>query len=300
MNTEDEGSGKNTGISINLPGKNLDAAASKILEATLGKTADGLGDTITTVWGGLIGDRLNEWRTRNLVSSLEKTAKILDAKGINLADCCALPNGEMYSIFEGASKQDDPDLQKLWASLLANSMNPNGTEFRNELTSTLENLEPADARFFTFIAKVERFEEDHKQRMPIVPNDMFMTDMTPEAEANRLLWQKHQEELDTFRQLEFEKIQLEETECKEACGHLLRFGLLEEHRKLRTHYWRDGDRLDEIYEGLENTAKTIKTIHTGTISGSVFNCIRIEGREPNYSLTSLGKEVASACIPIDT
>ena len=297
MSDQDKASEQRVGTSISFPGEELDEAVAKVLEASLGRAAGGLGDTVATVWGGLIGDQLNEWRTRNFVNGLEKTAQFLKAKGINLSDCRALPNGEMYSIFEGMSKQDDPDLQELWASLLANSMNPNGTGFRREFIVILDSLEPSDARFLTFIGKVEKFEKSNEYPRPNVPIKIFEGDLTEAESENLKRWEEYNERLRSGYNNIFDEMKLEDIDCEEACGRLIRHKLLEYDEKLKTHYWSTKDYSDELPKDIEKLAKYTLASHTGEISGSIFNMMMAGTKNPNYSLTNLGKEIAAACIP---
>ena len=52
-----------------------------------------------------------------------RTVAYLDKMGIPLDKAKVLPMGEVYALFESASKEEDEDVSDLWARLLANSMN---------------------------------------------------------------------------------------------------------------------------------------------------------------------------------
>jgi len=281
---------------INVPGDKLDEAASEILKGSLGRAVDGFSGTISTVWGGLIGDRLGEWRTRNLISSLQKTHQLMKEKGIDTKNCRPLPNGELYTIFEGASKQDNPDLQKIWASLLANSLNPKGKQFRKEYARIIGELEPLDARFFTFVVKVERFKTAYDKHHPNVPNDIFMQDTSPEAEANRDVWKRFNEKREEGIREAFATTNMNEDECRQACGRLLRLSLLRHSKELKTHYFKNMANIENMIEGLEQVAKTVNETHAGEIKIHIFNAMRPDLREPNFTPTSFGWELAEICI----
>lgn len=122
-----------------------------------GRTADGAMDIAGNIVGGLIGDRIREWRTRNLVSSLSRTADFLRAKGIPLDKTRALPMGEAYAMFEEASKQDDPTVQEMWSALLANAMDA-GNDVRIEpaFVSTLRVIGGLEARVLRFDRDFQR------------------------------------------------------------------------------------------------------------------------------------------------
>lgn len=94
-------------------------AAIQVAMAASDGFSSGLKGTVQDVWGGLIGDRVRQWRQRNLIVVLEKTADFLKAKGIDLNNARALPDGALYLLFESSSKVEEPDLQNLWANLLA-------------------------------------------------------------------------------------------------------------------------------------------------------------------------------------
>lgn len=281
---------------INIPGQKLDDAAARVLEASLGRIVDGVSEVSSTLWGGLIGDRLGEWRTRNFIDGLQKTAEHLRKKGIDLNNCRALPNSEMYALFEGTSKQDESDLQELWTALLANSLDPNGKPFRRQFTHILEQLEPSDARLFKFIVSVERFEKDHRKRQPEVPNDIFHTDKSAEADRDREIWNNYYEELSEFRIAEFKKMNIERSDCDVPCGRLVRLGLLERSQSLRNHYWPNSDGLEEVFSGLQDTANVLSEIHSGKVEISVFNAFLHGSPDPNFTPTDLGWELAKTCI----
>lgn len=128
----------------------IEAAAARVAERAMNSTVDGLGGFVADVFGGAIGDAVKQWRNRNLVESLAKTKSLLEDKGIPLANAKALPMGEMYAIFEGMSKQDDPQLTEMWAALLATAMSPGGTPLDPVFSKILEQLSGADAVVLNF------------------------------------------------------------------------------------------------------------------------------------------------------
>ncbi|KPA21518.1 hypothetical protein shim_22250 [Shimia sp. SK013] len=131
-------------------------AVVEIVKAASGGAGDGIRSTVTDVWGGLIGDRVKLWRQRNLVNSLEKTWRILNSNGISTANLQALPDGELYRVFEGASKCDEPNLQSMWGGLLANALRGNTSEETSQrVSSTLSTMSGFDARLLKLIVDVD-------------------------------------------------------------------------------------------------------------------------------------------------
>jgi len=130
----------------------IEKAAARVLEKVLGGATDGFVATSANIFGGLVGDHLREWRTRNLVRHLARTAEFLKEKGISIEKARSLPMGELYSMFEEASKQDEPSVSNLWAGLLANAMNPfDDVTIRPAFMDTLKSLGGVEAAIMEFI-----------------------------------------------------------------------------------------------------------------------------------------------------
>ncbi|MEM7733907.1 MAG: Abi-alpha family protein [Pseudomonadota bacterium] len=129
----------------NIPSK---AALDVAMAATAG-LSNGVKGTVQDVWGGLIGDRVRQWRQRNLISVLEKTAVCLKESGISLEKAKALPDGALYSLFENSSKAEEADLQAMWANLMAKEMseNPNYAKLER-FVKTLSDMTLPDVRLF--------------------------------------------------------------------------------------------------------------------------------------------------------
>lgn len=66
------------------------------------------------------------WKNRNVKNTLEEAAKILEDKGFDEQENLRSPSAKFASRFiDGASVEDQEDLQKVWAKLLANALDPN-------------------------------------------------------------------------------------------------------------------------------------------------------------------------------
>lgn len=150
---------EDSGTKIVLFESELEKEAAKVAGAVIGRTAGGVMDSVSDVFGGLIGDAIREWRTRNLISRLARTAEILKAKGVPLDKAKALPMGEAYAMFEEASKQDDPTVAEMWSALLANAMDP-AADVRIDpaFVATLRVMGPVEAKVLRLIRdfKIQR------------------------------------------------------------------------------------------------------------------------------------------------
>lgn len=94
--------------------------------------------------GVLGGDFLKHWRVRNLAAMLEKTTRILRERGVEhfqpISPNLAIP------AFQAASDQGDETIQDLWASLMANAMDPNrDVSLKHMFIETLRAFHPIDA-----------------------------------------------------------------------------------------------------------------------------------------------------------
>lgn len=156
--------------SVTIFHSELEKQAGLVAGRLAGATTDGVVSIATDLFGGLIGDRIRQWRTRNLVNSLAKTADMLKEKGIPLDKAKVLPMGEAYAMFENASKQDDPTVSELWAGLLANAMDPDSeTTIEPALVETLKSFSGCEAALMEFLWRRNLLDEERKASMPPYP-----------------------------------------------------------------------------------------------------------------------------------
>lgn len=145
------------GLVSALPSK----AATEVLLAATSGVSQGIKGTAADIWGGLIGDRIHQWRQRNLVNSLEKTAHYLEQKGVALSDVAALPDGPMYMIFDGASKAETNEIRELWGRLLAKEMCQELDEARLPLfVDTLGSITSDDVKLLELLIGLPSKVED--------------------------------------------------------------------------------------------------------------------------------------------
>jgi len=164
---------------ISIPGEAIDKATADVITTLVGGAAGGLVSTAGDIFGGFVGDKIRAWRIRNSIELAERTARLLKAKGVSLERSKALPMGEVYAIFEGASKVDDPVLQELWANLLAKLMDPEEIiETQSYFISILTNLTAIEAGVLNVIAKfdiakhgIETERRDHLSENEPMPGD---------------------------------------------------------------------------------------------------------------------------------
>lgn len=138
--------------------------ALRVASAATQGVSEGIKGSVSDVWGGLVGDRVRQWRQRNLVKTLEGTASFLKERGVSLEAAHALPDGALYAIFEGASKCDENEIQKLWSSLLAKQMVGGKRESRlAAFAETISGMTTADVKLLNLILQVSQQLKDFNE-----------------------------------------------------------------------------------------------------------------------------------------
>ena len=108
--------------------------------------------------GGLIKDNIAYWRFKNQINLVIKAKKFLEDKGISPKK--VLPK-TLISILENGSLEEDDYMQNKWASLLANSSNPNYyEEIKPSYAEILKELSSTEVKLLD-----EMFEEFNKKQV---------------------------------------------------------------------------------------------------------------------------------------
>jgi hypothetical protein len=152
---------------MQLPGTEIEKAAANVLEKAASNIVDGGTSFGSNVFNGFLGDKVREWRNRNLIKAASETARIMKEAGASLEAAKALPMLEFYSIFQGASEQDDPDVTKLWAGLLASRMAAESEEdFDKQIVQTLQGLNGTEAKILHFLKTANELWHEINKQMP--------------------------------------------------------------------------------------------------------------------------------------
>ncbi|MFT3976209.1 MAG: hypothetical protein QM688_03715 [Sphingomonas bacterium] len=108
-----------------------------------------LGGTLNDAWQALIGDRVAAWRLKNAMDLQLKIHEELKARG--LAVTARIPDRFAVAWFEEATKQDEPEIQQLFARLLAGAASGDvdaGDRRHLEIVSRFVPLDAEVMRFF--------------------------------------------------------------------------------------------------------------------------------------------------------
>lgn len=222
----------NAGSKVVLFESQLEAAAGRVAERAMNETWGGASSFFGDVWGGLVGDRTKQWRTRNLVNSLAKTKDHLEKQGISIETAKSLPMGELYVIFEGASKTDDIDLSKMWSALLSNGMNPEKDTFIDpSFPRLLGSLSGLDARILHYINSYQSLAFDYSNEITFLWAGVDLT-KGRQTESYAAAELKNQQIFTRFRDEADELCSELNASCSEihisySISNLLRLGLLD-------------------------------------------------------------------------
>jgi hypothetical protein len=134
---------KATGEVAKLGGKAIDAVTS--FGGWLNKTVGTIPEDVLGIAGG---DWLKEQRKRNLISLQAMTEKKIRDR-LNAATLTEPSVSVVLPLLKTAADENRPELQELWAGLLASSFQSDGGQkVRRAFFETLSKMEPADARLF--------------------------------------------------------------------------------------------------------------------------------------------------------
>jgi hypothetical protein len=131
-----------------------------------GYLADVFGSVPHSLVGVLGGDWLHEKRRRNLAQLQANTDRLLDA--IAAERRTEISGSVFLSLIEACADEGRPELQALWAALLANAMVDGGRKVRRDFFDAVRRMEPADARIFDAMSKfvvVDDLARDQDRKM---------------------------------------------------------------------------------------------------------------------------------------
>lgn len=114
--------------------------------------------------GSLLAEKVKFWRFKNQVNTIIKDQDFLKQKGIQPGK---VPLKTLVPLLEHSSWEEDPSMQMKWASLLANSANP---DYSQDINSTyveiLKQLSPLEAKLLDLLFnEFERAPSDKKDAL---------------------------------------------------------------------------------------------------------------------------------------
>ena len=105
-----------------------------------------------TQLGGVLGDQMKEWRASNLDRISQKWMRIQNERCVGESVIQALPFGDAYRTIDSASKEDDPDVQELWAQIICNATDGRvDVEMKKLYVDLLEKINGLEAKILSFM-----------------------------------------------------------------------------------------------------------------------------------------------------
>jgi hypothetical protein len=119
---------------------------------TIGKgldLVDKASPAIADIYNVLVGDRVSEYRKRNADKFARETQRIIDER--NLKEKREVPEDLAAPLLEAALRDHRDALQKLYAALAVNAMDPAfHDDVRPEFVETVRKWQPLDVRVMQF------------------------------------------------------------------------------------------------------------------------------------------------------
>jgi hypothetical protein len=115
--------------------------------------ANAVGNTLADVWQAIIGDRIAGWRITNAAKINDMLVQRLAKNGAKL-DASKIPERYAFAWFEEASKQDEPEIQELFAKLLENAASGNNDALQRRNVELIGKFTPEDAVFLNLFIDI--------------------------------------------------------------------------------------------------------------------------------------------------
>jgi hypothetical protein len=116
----------------------------------LNDLAEPLTTSISDAWSALLGDRVAAWRLRNAAATQVKLHEELKRLGVSL-DNAKIPERYAFAWFDEATKQDEPEIQELFARLLAKAAAGDKDAGDRRNLEILTRMTPMDAEVMNLV-----------------------------------------------------------------------------------------------------------------------------------------------------
>lgn len=128
---------------------------------------EAVGGTLAEVWQGILGDRVTAWRIKNAADLSKRLTEKVKASG-QIINLDKIPERYAYSWFQKATEEDEPEIQELFATLLANAAAGNHDALDRRNIDILSKLRPIDAQLISILYDILRKKEmKYSGRIPV-------------------------------------------------------------------------------------------------------------------------------------
>ena len=126
---------------VDLSSKNIDKLIDKISNA-LGCVFSPAAQELSH----LLGDQMRLWRFQNGARILRRAEETIEERGLTPDELRKLPYGEQFLVLEKATFEDKPEIQEMWAQLIANALDPDSNvHIEKRILELLTSLSPPEA-----------------------------------------------------------------------------------------------------------------------------------------------------------
>jgi hypothetical protein len=154
------------------------------------KAAEGLGSYLARVLGSIPdnllglagGDWLEHKRRRHIAILEDNTARLLEGIRITEPQRLTEPSPSvLIPLLQAAVDESRPELQELWAALLANAMLDGGKRVRRDYFEAVRKMEPVDAMVLDMVGRhpgsgaIWGVLDADLQRLGFSPNDLTIS-----------------------------------------------------------------------------------------------------------------------------
>jgi hypothetical protein len=113
-----------------------------------------VGNTLSDTWQFVLGDRIAAWRLTNAAKIQLKVNEQVKALGLTL-NAAKIPERYAFAWFDEATKQDEDEIQTLFAKLLAKASTGDEDALDRRLIGILGQLTPYDAKAFKALCEAQ-------------------------------------------------------------------------------------------------------------------------------------------------
>lgn len=210
---------------------------------------EAIGGTLAEAWQAIVGDRVAAWRVSNAAKISKKLSEKFKKNGVKI-DGNSIPQKYAFTWFEEASKQDKPEVQEIFATLLANASSGNVDALSERNIEIVSKLNPISASIMDLIfQRVEVIRGLFEGHDPI-----YQFDMT-ENSFHRYV----SEELGSSHVLE--------------CEDLIRIGILQEYIVIDSSSI--SDKISDIKSGIDKMSSSEIDDGYWKELVEVQNCVRL-------------------------
>ncbi|WP_394762252.1 hypothetical protein [Phenylobacterium sp.] len=117
-----------------------------------------------------MADNVRLWRFKNMLRIADEVDRIATVRGIDPSTFKALNLGDSFRVIEAASLEDKPELQEMWAGLIAAAASAETPSVSRALTELLQAISPVEVALLRHLWRMNGLSlSDPKRRVSLLP-----------------------------------------------------------------------------------------------------------------------------------